>query len=380
MAIIREAEIMTKSVQKLDIVSLKNNANMGLLYNKYFGFFMQGDSWQSASFDAKKSKELFFRLFEGIENEEKLLTTVDNLIKENKRNKKHGAKPNEKITLSFLTSQAVSEWDIQQTGSIGSPRAQGAKQGTKHAAEPLENTINSTIERRKLMLERQGYSLEQVSKRFKATASFMSGIGGAHPTGNSLEFHPTTGTAYLPGSGVKGALKHYIRNLLLQIHEETPNDVEFKENTRFIEHLFGLDKTLREKMGEKVEGENTSQSGNYLFFDALPVNEPNYAIDIMTPHYADWYVKGEVSEAELDKRNMKNTPNDWNDPVPIQFLTVKKTNLEFIILPKNPAIKEEEKQKQKQELCFLFSMLERMLSEQGVGAKTRLGYGTFRAS
>lgn len=371
---------MTKSVQKLDIVSLKNNANMGLLYNKYFGFFMEEGSGKPASFDAKKSKELFFRLFEGIENEEKLLTTIDNLIKENKRNKKHGAKPNEKITLNFLTSQAVSEWDIQQTGSINTPRAQGVKQGTKHAAEPLKNAINSTIERRKLMLERQGYSLEQVSKRFKAAASFMSGIGGAHPTGNSLEFHPTTGTAYLPGSGVKGALKHYIRNLLLQIHEETPNDVEFKENTRFIEHLFGLDKTLRKKMGEKVEGENTSQSGNYLFFDALPVNEPSYAIDIMTPHYADWYVKGEVSETELDKRNMKNTPNDWNDPVPIQFLTVEKTKLEFIILPKNPAIKEEEKQKQEKELRFLFSMLERMLSEQGVGAKTRLGYGTFRAS
>jgi len=54
--------------------------------------------------------------------------------------------------------------------------------------------------------------------------------------------------------------------------------------------------------------------------DALPYRAPKLAIDVMTPHYAQWTVQ--------------EPPGDWNSPVPIPFLVVEQgATFVFGVLP-----------------------------------------------
>lgn len=179
-------------------------------------------------------------------------------------------------------------------------------------------------------------SLKAECRVFKTTWHFVTGMGLQHPVENGLAWHPTLGVPYLAGSGVKGLLRAWIENW---------SDIKNKEE------WFG----------------KQNQTGQLIFFDAIPIEPVQLTVDIMTPHYGKWYEQG---NSITNLNQSEKIPADWHDPIPVDFLTVKKdTKFLFII-----AVREEKDHKQAEEAM---KQLEQALQYIGAGAKTAAGYGFF---
>lgn len=151
--------------------------------------------------------------------------------------------------------------------------------------------------------------------------------GRAHPLATSLSFHPVWGVPRIAGSAVKGAV------LSLARAEKA-------------------ERVLR-AMGSKT------LASDLVFFDALPVDGKfELALDVLTPHYGDYYQK-------------KGPPSERLSPKPHTFLTVVQTKFEFWVAidPEHPDAM--------QALADTLECLERVITEWGVGGKTSAGYGRF---
>lgn len=166
---------------------------------------------------------------------------------------------------------------------------------------------------------------------------FVTGLGQEHPVENGFTWHPTLGTAYLPGSSVKG---------LVRAWAEQWEQIEKK--------------TLGRIFGEEEQGASKGV-GSIIFFDALPLTRIRLEADIMTPHYGPYYQNRE-----------EKSPCDWYAPVPIPFLTVTSGQpFLFSIAPRRADAQGEEDLQQVKE--WLIAALEWI----GAGAKTAVGYGRF---
>jgi CRISPR-associated protein Cmr6 len=156
------------------------------------------------------------------------------------------------------------------------------------------------------------------------------GLGNESVYETSITLHHIYGIPYIPASGIKGLLHNWALNEI--------------QDQKLIDEIFGTDK----------------QAGKVIFFDAFPINLHNDSIqpDIMNPHYPDYY-------------DGNKPPTDWQSPKPIFFLTLKDTNFEFIFGVKNSANTGLLEKLTKSEVGWLF----RALKEQGIGAKTAVGYG-----
>ena len=242
----------------------------------------------------------------------------------------------------------------------------------------------------------------------KSTSPFATGLGLEHPVENGFSFLNPYGLAYLPGSGVKGVLRRAAEELAL-LHEGgwTLLDVWW---------LFGFDASAaylangmqagpdsigqardawreayqahvprlleREDLsaffkatGQKAEKatdlmladlpDNRSKihlCGALGFWDVIP-SANQLAIDIMTPHYSDYY-------------QGNSTPHDAGQPTPIPFLVVPPGS-EFVfhavfeprsVLPDSL---------QKHWRGLLQEAFEHAFDWLGFGAKTAVGYGVF---
>lgn len=165
---------------------------------------------------------------------------------------------------------------------------------------------------------------------------FVTGMGNSHPVENGFAWHHSLGVPYLTGAAVKGLLRAWCEIW-----------ADFNESK--IKQWFG----------------DINQSGQLIFFDAIPTKPVQLKIDIMTPHYGDWYAKGD----ENPKRDGSNVPADWHDPVPIPFLVVDKgQTFQFSIAKRGHA---------DIDLAIVGNQLCQALEWLGAGAKTAVGYGRF---
>ncbi len=177
----------------------------------------------------------------------------------------------------------------------------------------------------------------------------VTGIGNSHPVENGFLWHYTLGVPYLPGSQVKGLLRSLIERYF------AGNNLEKKQ---LLYHWFGSE----DKNPGKCDREN--QTGELIFFDAIPIRAPQLGIDIMTPHMGNWYAKGgEITDITKDGDKI---PADWHDPTPIPFLAVHDAALLFSIAPRT---------KQDITIKEVFTCLDKALEYLGAGAKTATGYG-----
>ena len=152
------------------------------------------------------------------------------------------------------------------------------------------------------------------------------GLGSEHVQETNMTLHHIYGIPYIPGSAVKGVLRHWWLQGFKAI----------AKNKNFLA-LFG----------------SQERQGEVQFLDAYP-DKVRFAKDIMNPHYPDYY-------------SGKKPPTDSQNPVPINFLTVEKTTFRFAFLAKNQVL-----------LDKLKAQFEDALEMQGIGAKTAVGYGYFR--
>jgi CRISPR-associated protein Cmr6 len=225
----------------------------------------------------------------------------------------------------------------------------------------LQNTylLKCLHERIEHWIKNMGNNFE----KFEATTSWrlVIGLGASHPQETSMTLHHIYGIPYIPGNAIKGVTRHWA---VLKFAEEM-NKIE---NIKFEKAIEEVSKALEngEKIDLKVEDlefnqlieifGTQKQQGKVIFFDAYPVGDINLKIDVMNPHYPEYYSKGQA-------------PTDWQNPIPIKFLTVENTKFQFYL-----AVRGENSNKileKTKELCL------EALKEHGIGAKTSLGYGIF---
>jgi CRISPR-associated protein Cmr6 len=226
--------------------------------------------------------------------------------------------------------------------------------------------INKTKQKMMESLKESGYLIEQFD--LKLQWRLIVGLGASHPQETSMTLHHIFGIPYIPGSALKGASRHYMIWKFVDENEKKLSSLLDKSN--FVELLEKLNKALEKEENLTVSVGNISfkdlihifgtqnRQGKIIFFDAYPIEEIKLKIDIMNPHYPDYYTK--------DK-----PPTDWQNPIPIKFLTVEDTKFRFYLAAKD---------KDQNLLNHARKILNDALLNYGVGAKTSLGYGLFEES
>jgi len=188
--------------------------------------------------------------------------------------------------------------------------------------------------------------LNGASQRYTSDWHFITGMGNSHPVENGFSWHPTLAVPFLTGASVKGLVRAWVEM----------NDEELKPEV--------LKQRLKNWFGSEDKAKEADQTGDFIFFDALPDKQPELACDIMTPHMGKWY-----SEGDKSSHDSSSIPADWHEPVPIPFLVTKNIELVFHIAPRAGA--------KNKELDAVLSALTNALDYLGAGAKTSAGYGYF---
>lgn len=208
------------------------------------------------------------------------------------------------------------------------------------------------------------------------TASPMSidwrlvvGLGQASVYETSMTLHHIYGIPYIPASSIKGVVRSWkIRNEYLD--KVTDKDRKESKDQDPAEKLALKDKEFCNVFGCGEESvHKKARQGKIVFFDAFPCAEPALEVDIMNPHYGDYYKE--------KPKDAKVAPADYLDPKPIPFLTVGKQavrskealKFQFVL-----GCRQNSKEDQDL-LATAVKWLQQALSEQGIGAKTAVGYG-----
>lgn len=200
-------------------------------------------------------------------------------------------------------------------------------------------------------LKRRAAALERLGAgplEFVTQTRLAIGLGLPHPLETGFLFDRRTGCPYLPGSSVKGLLRAAAR--LVQ-KGELEGSKDFWD-----EHLDRI-------FGPEIEPGALPRTGEAIFYDAFPTAWPSLQVDILTPHYKDYYE---------DTKNVV-PPADWHNPVPVAFLTVA-SNVRFrfyIVTGKSEAAKND--------FMELACLLKTALDWLGIGAKKSAGYGVLGA-
>lgn len=184
----------------------------------------------------------------------------------------------------------------------------------------------------------------QNPREVRVSGRMAVGLGADSVLETSIALHRTYGVPYIPASALKGLARRYAR-----LHLERVGGEWTREHT---DELFGT----------------TEQAGYVTFFDALYVpgsgrearknNQTRpYPLhpDVMTVHHPEYYQDG------------KKPPADWDDPIPVPFLSA--TGRYLLAVAASDA----------EEWCEVtLTVLARALKEEGIGAKTSSGYGRLR--
>ncbi len=206
-----------------------------------------------------------------------------------------------------------------------------------------------------------------------------------------MTIHHIYGIPYIPGQAIKGVLRNYVINEFFDLYEKDRLKIAKEVLDKELNSLEDLEKEkdvlkVYKKIAEKKEEEalknelfkfvfgSQDNQGNIIFFDAFPDGKITIDIDIMNPHFPDYY----------EDKEGKVPPTDWQNPRPIKFLVVKDTPFRFFIGIKKginipTGLKKfgsEEPITTKEELLnYVFDLLKETLEFNGIGAKTSIGYG-----
>ena len=240
------------------------------------------------------------------------------------------------------------------------------------------------------------------------------GLGNESVYETSMTLHHVYGIPYIPASAIKGVVRNWIITEVFSDVSADSDEVDYPfvnaeyrayQNEVFCK-VFGCPATMRKvifknRAPDKENGKyrykacetalKKEHQGKICFFDALPLSKPEIEVDIMNPHYGEYY-------------NQKNPkpPVDYLSPNPIPFLTVGKgSKFHFLIGIKekdnapigefskflkdssgSPIMVREEGSDDLEPasgetplLYIVQAWLRKGLEEHGIGAKTAVGYG-----
>lgn len=223
------------------------------------------------------------------------------------------------------------------------------------------------------------------SSEVKLTGRLLIGHGNLSATEVGLTLHHTWGVPVVPGSALKGLTAHYVDAVYgPDSRGHHPFDLaltgEVAERARFQGITWREDRPGRPAHGpgdvyrrifgapaaeddHKFEGAGETQ-GDVIFHDAWYVppvvtagnaaSSLPLAQDVITVHQQSYYAAA----------GRERSPNDFDSPVPISFLTVKPGTPFLLAVSGPPALTE-----------LALHLLHAALEEWGVGGKTSSGYG-----
>ena len=214
---------------------------------------------------------------------------------------------------------------------------------------------------------RQKNSVEAMNldiKYFEAKIDWrlVVGLGNESVYETSMTLHHIYGIPYIPASAVKGVLRSWV------ITEGFGNEINAIRDAGFCD-IFGCPR--------KFEGENSyyneDRQGKVRFFDVFALSKPVIKVDIMNPHYSDYYMEKKVHGIPVP-------PADYLIPVPVNFLTVENAIFRFML-----GIRKENNKPifsgifvGKTPLEIVNIRLKDALAKHGIGAKTAVGYGSLK--
>lgn len=256
--------------------------------------------------------------------------------------------------------------------------------------------IDEIVRQKVELFEQSGISDYRVNWRLAI------GIGNASVFENSLTLHHVYGIPYIPATAVKGIVRSWLIQEYFSYDANGNKHPEIGEGRALLNstfcYIFGtpsdFDVEIKKEEGRKdkivthksilrdKEGSPTAHIGNIVFFDAYPIRVPNVVVDIMNPHYPDYYGEG------------KKPPSDWQNPKPIFFLTIKDTDFQFLFGIRKGCTAEVRNKLKEVEFIHpgnnrdldkkgtveevLNQLLEEALGNNGAGAKTSAGYGRMK--
>lgn len=260
------------------------------------------------------------------------------------------------------------------------------------------------------LIERQRYIASLLNAEVVeavTTSPFATGLGWEHPCENGFAFLQPYGIPYLAGSGVKGILRRSAEELALFYGSDSETewtilDVwwlfgfegdpgaiwgEKKDDNRWHEafeqhksrilNCPDLDNFLKKVLKniniaileKSIEGllnllkkkrHDISWAGALRFFDVIP-DMPEMGVDIMNPHYGDYYQK-------------LSTPHDASSPIPIFFLVIPPDS-KFTFIVDCPGEHMLPEFLQKKWRTLIHRAFKHAFDWLGFGAKTAAGYG-----
>lgn len=197
----------------------------------------------------------------------------------------------------------------------------------------------------------------------EARSPIVYGLAEKGVLENGLRFARPFGVPRIDGSALKGGMRRELARRLGLRDSLAELQVDGKGET-FAPNkgLEDLRRSVAPELHPQLEAWMAAfgapdQVGAFDIFDAwlIPSNEPPLMLDVVTVHHPKYY-KGEDP-----------VPNDWDEPIPIAFLSVRpltKFLFSFRAMPDwQPLVKE---------------VLAAVLEKRGVGGKTNAGYGRFR--
>jgi CRISPR-associated protein Cmr6 len=168
----------------------------------------------------------------------------------------------------------------------------------------------------------------RVTREGTVAGRFVTGLGAEGVFDINIRLHHTYGVPFVPGTGLKGALRAYMEHSL--------------DHTEAAAFLFGT----------------TESAGFARVFDAwwVPGSAPScgLALDVISMHHPEYY-----------GGSGRKAPTDFEQPTPVHFLTAQG---KFLFVLEAPT----------QEWgAYLENLLPDALASSGVGAKKTSGYGRF---
>ena len=188
-----------------------------------------------------------------------------------------------------------------------------------------------------------------------AEERLLTGLGNSHPLENGMSWHPTLGVPFLSGAAVKGLTRAFLNewNAASPLYSRD-------------EELFGI--SPKRGLSRDVEVEDFS-AGAVVFFDLVPLQPVTLVVDVMTPHYANWYLSGGKDPGKRD-----TIPADWHDPTPVGVLGVEFGAMFQLALALRPGATA----KDRDTLHQVADVAADAFALLGIGAKTAVGYGRMR--
>ncbi|MBW1987837.1 MAG: type III-B CRISPR module RAMP protein Cmr6 [Deltaproteobacteria bacterium] len=183
-------------------------------------------------------------------------------------------------------------------------------------------------------------------------APLVVGLGGNSPLENAITLHPLWGIPYLPASGLKGVMRHYLE-------ENYSDDFCNNQAKELIDNFFG----------------SPIGTGRLILLDAFPAHplcfDQHIRVDILNNHYPGYYL-GEGADLEA--------PGDYQDPRPVYFLSLGlKVQFKLYFYLKPLSLSNAKSLPGELILAEFYCNPDKFckyaLEEMAMGAKTNVGYG-----